>query len=515
MTKRPSKGHRGGARKRQLNIETGRPTSMALKFYDEQLQTKLERAKYADNSDGKVAPDAKKGLTAEQLAIRNEARARFVKAIMALPSSEWECLVVCHDKDVVVSKDDLFKASIKKPHFHVIIRRVDGKRFSVKWVLKHLGINYDGKKDYGLFYKHGCESIDDFSAYAMYLTHETDEAIAEMKHVYPVTDIISNLSLKRVEEIRDGYHHAQKKDKKLNEREWQNLINDAYAFGFKHGDYDDFKKKYMTSSQQVNSREKLVEESYQKGINDFVNTNTYIPRMSILIKGGHGVGKTYSSHMALNQLFDPKRVLKASTSTGMYDALTVNTEALVLDDLKPKMVFSLADRTAIPLYRRNKGHAPWIGYAVIATTNDDVDVWFSRVVDAPASIPNFLEGEEYDNYQKKVRKSYDESLNAAKSRFYICHVGTVHPMDTMPKFTLPCLVVDSKPDRGAHPDKKVEEMFSKFEKLFNEFIQSQFKNEYTESKAEYHQYLQAEIEKKCPVFMKKKGNGATNESKRN
>ena len=492
--------HRGGARKRQLSIETGRPTSMALKFYDEQLQTEHERIKYADNSDSKIAPDDKKGLTDAQKAIRNGARARFVKAIKNLSPDEWECLAVCHDKDKVVSKDDLYKASIKKPHFHVIIRRVDGKRFSVKKVLKLLGINYDGKKDYGLFYKHGCESIDDFSAYAMYLTHETDEAIAEMKHIYPIEDIITNLPLERVKEIRDGYNHAQKKDKNLNEREWQNLINDAYNFGFKHGNYDAFKQEFMTSSQQVNAKEKLVKESYQKGINDFVNTNTYIPRVSVLIKGEHGVGKTYSAHMALNQIFDPKRVLKASTSTGMYDALTVNTEALVLDDLRPKMVFSLADRTAIPLYRRNNGHAPWIGHAVVATTNDDPDIWFSRVVDAPAPIPNFLQGEAFDKYQKKVKKSYDESLIAAKSRFYICHVGSFHPAETMKDFTLPCLIVDSKPDRGAHADENVEKLFAKFANLFNHFIQLQYKDDYEQSRADYRQYLQAEIKKHYPLF---------------
>ena len=499
MAKKKSKKRRGGKRTRQANIDS-RVASLALKFYDEQLQTEHERTKYTNNPDNKVAPENKKGLTDEQKAIRNEARTRFEKAIRSLSADEWECLAVCHDKDTVVSKDDVYEVSIKKPHWHLIIRRIDGKRFTVKKILRLLGINYDGKKDYGLFYKHGCETIDDFPAYAMYLTHETDEAIAEMKHTYPITDIISNLPLERVKEIRDGYNHAQKKDKNLNEREWQNLINDAYAFGFRHGDYDEFKQNFMTSSQQVNAKEKLVKESYQKGINDFVNTNTYIPRMSILIKGDHGVGKTYSSHMALNHLFDPKRVLKASTSTGMYDALTVNTEALVLDDLKPKMVFSLADKTAIPLYRRNNGHAPWIGHAVVATTNDDPDIWFSRVVDAPAPIPNFLQGEEYDKYQKKVKKSYDESLIAAKSRFYICHVGSVHPAETMKDFTLPCLIVDSKPDRGAHVDENVEKLFAKFANLFNHFIQLQYKDDYEQSKADYHQYLQAEIKKHYPIF---------------
>lgn len=55
---------------------------------------------------------------------------------------------------------------------------------------------------------------------AMYLIHETEEAILDHKPQYSIDDIFSNLDRDEIKQIMEGYVRFSKK--KVDRKQWQN-----------------------------------------------------------------------------------------------------------------------------------------------------------------------------------------------------------------------------------------------------------------------------------------------------
>lgn len=78
-----------------------------------------------------------------------------------------------------------------KPHLHVIIRCVDRKkRVRVATFLNWLGIYFRPNFDDALWREHGVETIGNYTGYAVYLTHETREAIDDAKELYSIDELL-------------------------------------------------------------------------------------------------------------------------------------------------------------------------------------------------------------------------------------------------------------------------------------------------------------------------------------
>lgn len=482
--KKKRKKGSGGARIRQL-WPNSRPSSMACKFYDEQTMLTSERKEYvgADNKENKTAPTDVRKLTEKQLLILKRARARFIKNIKSLDPKVWECLAILHDKDTVHSDDDIFVESIKKHHWHLIIRRLDGKRFRPREVFELLGINYNGKDDFGLFTKHGCETILDFIDYSAYLIHVTEKAKRELKHIYDISEIISNQTPEHVKKLIDSYNHTHlREDYTLTSRDWDILAKDAEACGEAGGVWFDFVSKNLTVTQQSDKRIKVVEEYYNQGLEKRINSAKSRPMIAILIHGDYGIGKSYTAGLVLHDIYgDDNKVLKLSPGTGMFDNITPATKAVILDDIRPTDVYNLADHTPHPLRRRNKGNAYWLGDYVVATTNDPLKVWFSSIAKRSRAIPKFttndtdyariLNNNGFGDYADESAKAFFESYRAAMSRFYVCTITYIERGNSQIK--VPQLTVEKEPNRGI-PNPKEIQLFEDFRTRYNTYLENYF-----------------------------------------
>lgn len=152
-------GRKGSKMTMQSNVKT-----LALKVYDEQIPDGWDKLK---------------------------------ERIKELKKDEYQCLGIRHDEDVL--GDDFFEPSTEKPHYHILIRVMrdsqnvtkSGKHVST--ILNDLGIIFR-KEDATMIANHGIETVGDFGAYATYLTHDTEKAIADGKQHYNTESIVSNIT---------------------------------------------------------------------------------------------------------------------------------------------------------------------------------------------------------------------------------------------------------------------------------------------------------------------------------
>ena len=89
--------------------------------------------------------------------------------------------------------------------FISFFRLVDRKdRIRIKTVLKALGIEFRQGIDDNLLREHGCETVQNFSSYSLYLTHETEDAILDGKALYDLSEVVSILQNPNLSKIREG-----------------------------------------------------------------------------------------------------------------------------------------------------------------------------------------------------------------------------------------------------------------------------------------------------------------------
>lgn len=337
--------------------------TIALKFYDEQL------------------PKGEKDLR---------------ERILLINCKEFQVLAIRHDKDTVKDNGDPFKSAIEKPHWHLIARTVDNKSLRVRQWLEMFGVEYRPDVDRTLWEKDGVDTVEDFAAYAVYLTHETAKAIKAGKFQYELEEIVSNLSVEEIKQVRQGYKRLTTEEKRPSLETFVKLDEQALKLGFEFGDFDEL---YDAQSFAVrnSSKMKTVCESYTRGLEKRLSeTDVFVTRLSVFIRGSHNCGKTYA---AVNS-FNGKKVLTIETGkTGKFDKLKPSTDAIVVSDQTVSDPLALADNKVVSVYRRNRNNQPWCGSHFIVTSN----LFFNQWAD-------------------KCGVSDDEESLALRSRFYVCEI---------------------------------------------------------------------------------------------
>lgn len=113
-------------------------------------------------------------------------------------------MAIVHDRDTVTA--GIWAEAAIKPHLHIIVRCMDRKkRIRVRTIMDCLGIFFRPGLDDSLWQEHGVETIGNYTGYAVYLTHETKEAIDDAKELYSIDELISNLTKDEIIQIREGY----------------------------------------------------------------------------------------------------------------------------------------------------------------------------------------------------------------------------------------------------------------------------------------------------------------------
>ncbi len=328
----------------QCTMDTTMDT-FALKFYDEQLPNGFERLK---------------------------------ENIQKVDKRSLQVLCIKHDKDTV--KESFWKVSAEKPHYHLIGRYVNGKSgVKLRSILNAFEIVYRDPEDTSLLENHGAEKCGDFTKYAVYLTHETKEAIMGCKHKYELSEVISNCSYEEIAMIREGYVRLNVQSK-ITEQDMEVLKDEAIMLARELKDFDDWLKDLPL---KVQTRKEMarIRAIYNDELKDTLE-KIKIDRICIYIHEPKGnLGKSYTSREALKKLglTHIHSISQSEGNTGKYDAIRTGTEAIIIDDASVgEEVMSICDTRGVALYRRNSGLAPWLGQWVIICQNMPLRDWLRQ-----------------------------------------------------------------------------------------------------------------------------------------
>ena len=364
-----------------------------------------------------------------------------IEKIKLIDKSKYHVVAILHDKDTLL--DDIWQPSVEKPHYHICFRTVSNSPVKVRTVLKMLGVEYRPVEDDMLWTNHGVETLRSYSSSVVYLTHETEQAILDGKFQYNRSEIVSNLDIEELDNVRDGYIRVSVSTKKVTEEEMAEYCQIAYSVGHDLKSWDDF---YFTLplKAQKNTGMKVVKDWYNKGIKDRVAENPNIVRCCIFITGKGNQGKTYNSMRALK---DKKIVEISSGGTGRLDRLEASTDAIVLNDgIIRGNLLDMTDNKMTEVYRRNKDNPFWCGQYFVVTTNKTFSEW----------------AEECGIYQYKpcvCPAVVDDSYIALEQRFFVCHVDVKTRK----------LVCDKPSKRGGYDDQmERKRLYKYFRKGFEE-----------------------------------------------
>lgn len=368
---------------------------------------------------------------------------------------DFQVIAIRHDRDLYAYDDLFWKPSYEKPHYHLIFRCMDRKkRIRVGQVLYQLGIRFRQGLDDELWKNHGVETVEKFSAYATYLTHETEDAVRDGKELYDISELVSNLTAAGIEEVRQGYLLVAQNEK-MTTAKWIDLDNSAYNLGRNFGDFDAWYGS-LPFSARAGAKIKTIRESYDRGVRDSVNENPKVLRTCIFIQGKPNRGKTYAAKAALGM---PGRLILPveGGGTGKFDKLQAYTQAIVIsDDICPNLM-NMADDYKCQAYRRNSNNPYWTGAYLIVTSNLTFAEWLASCgikVYRKKNGPFGLMDDE---------SAYSEHYKAVKTRFFVCHITE---NDSGQR-----LILDSPADRGTFEEQKERlERFLKFKLKFNETI---------------------------------------------
>lgn len=368
----------------------------------------------------------------------------------AFKSSYMQIEGIMHYKDF---RDDsnFWIPSIEKPHFHIIFRLVDRKdRIRIKKVLKSLGIEFRPGLDDNLLKEHGCETVQNFSSYSLYLTHETEDAILAAKALYDLSEVISNLTESELEQIREGYVRPSEK-RKLTQAELISLDKEAYDKGFELADFEDWYNS-LGFVVRSNAKMKIIRESYTRGVESRIRENKSLPRLCIFIQGAPNTGKTYAAAHSIKGDY----LSVGGGGSGKFDNLKPSHNGIIIDDDICPNLLNMSDNYICKAYKRNRDNPVWAGEYLIITSNLSFDEWASSCgIEMYAEKPNY-----YNNYTPK----YSAHGNALRSRFYICELRQTATGQNR----LACL---SASTRGTVEEQfKRADMFVEFQKTFDGII---------------------------------------------
>ncbi len=404
----PPHGKKGKRERHTLGIDS-KVHAVAIKCYDEQL---------------------------------SRGRDYTFNAIRQTDKSHFQVLAIVHDRDTVT--DGIWFEAAVKPHIHVIVRCVDRKkRIRVRTIMDCLGIFFRPGLDDIIWREHGVETIGNYTGYAMYLTHETKEAIDDAKELYSVDELISNLTKDEIIHIRDGYTRVSANAHKVTSDELAALDQDAYNLGYT---LKNFAQWYDAQPFTVRSHTKIktIRESYERGVNARLEEGRAITRLCIYIQGPPNSGKTYAALAAL----DGKQVLSiGGGGSGKFDRLRPDHDAIVIDDDVCPNLLNMTDNYICRAYKRNSNNPAWAGRYFIVTSNLPFAAWLEnsgiRIKDNP--------------------RTPSAHYTAMLSRFYICEIRYANDVAH--------LTLVSSSMRGSSGEQLARaEMFAEFAERFNATI---------------------------------------------
>lgn len=454
-------------------------TTLALKFYSEQLMVGDERQKYSDlRAKLDTIPETVVAYSTCKHAIlvmETTANQRLAEKIKKVDRGRWSVYAVYHNRDTKRSPDDLYEISTKKGHWHLYIWR-NGEdsgrrsrpRFRIGSVLSHFGIYFEGKADQKLWDNRGAELIRaDVCASIAYALHETRQAIADGKAPYKISEIVTNQPKETIEAYLQKYRKISAKKKNI---DWEMLYASCYKLGLECGDVSRYLESTLSVSNLATREATLCRKKYEEGLAIGVGRIPSITRCSILIHGAGDLGKSYTTRKTLRDLVP--EVYIASKGSGKYDGLRPTAGAMIFDDIFPSDARNVFDNSAVILHRRNSGDRPWLGTYAVATTNSIPLSWFASSV----GTHKYVETQsDFDD----LYKSEKQAVSALRSRMYVC---TIVPYASKGQFVLK---LERKQTRGtAQAQAEHDEMFEKFKKTFDEYL-------FDFDPGQYHPLIQA------------------------
>lgn len=365
-------------------------------------------------------------------------------AIRQTDKSQFQVLAIVHDRDTVTA--GIWIESAIKPHLHIIVRCVDRKkRIRVRTIMECLGIVFRPGLDDIIWQEHGVETIGNFTGYAMYLTHETKEAIDDAKELYSIDELISNLTKDEIIHIREGYIRVSVNAHKVTSDELAALDQDAYNLGYA---LKNFAQWYDAQPFTVRSNAKIktIRESYERGVEARLEEGRAITRLCIYIQGPPNSGKTYATLAAL----DGRQILTVGGGgTGKFDRLRPDHDAIVIDDDVCPNLLNMTDNYICRAYKRNSNNPAWAGRYFIVTSNLSFAEWLEN-----CGI----------RIQDKLRNP-STHYTAMWSRFYICEIRYTD--------SVAHLALVSSSTRGSSTEQfERAKMFVEFAESFNHTIAS-------------------------------------------
>ncbi len=392
----------------------------------------------------------------------------LVDKVRHLDPKECRVIIMLHNQDENAD-GDLWVPSFEKWHIHMIMEGADTgtkskkKQFFTNNFLKSLGIVFRPKIDDDLWRNRGVETVGNFSGYALYLTHETEDAKQNgLKFEYDLETawhngfitpkdstflktcegfMVSNLTLDEVKEIRDGYTRLNL-HKRVTFEDLEGLDNVLFELGKEYGDIEKFIDE-LPFSVRSHCKMKTLRESYDRGLTrrmeEDLTNNRNLERLCVFIQGKSGVGKTYS---ALKALSDKRVLTVGGQKTGKFDNLKPATQAIIIDDDILPNALQMSDDYPCRAYRRNSNNPVWCGDYLIVTSNLTFAEWL-----------------------KQCGFTKDEHFTAMTNRFFVCEV-----VETFGKNYLYCRQIVKRGDA-----KKVQslcEKFGDFQKKYNDCLVS-------------------------------------------
>lgn len=378
--------------------------TLALKFYDEQLpgaSSIYNPAGFLVHHDPNATPN-------------------FIAAIKATNPKDFQVLAIRHDRDEVT--DGIWAVAKVKPHWHVIVRLVDqNRRIRVSQILAGLRVVYRPGLDDELWKEHGVETIGNFAGYAVYLTHETAEAIRDAKEKYDISEIISNLTPEEIQQVREGYIRVSEK-RKLTQEDLIALDKEAYDRGYVLKTLDDW-----FADQPFNVRSaakiKVITDHYYHGVEARIKERVEVNRVCIYIRGVENLGKTYAAEHALLDMGLNVYPVKGG-GTGKFDSLTAAHDAILIDDETCPNLLNMTDDCICQAYKRGRNNPPWTGRFFVVTSNRTFFDWLD---DCGMHIYR------RDKSGDVMRDAYGEPIltergkahaPAMRSRFFLMHIET-------------------------------------------------------------------------------------------
>ena len=312
-------------------------------------------------------------------------------------------------------------------------------------MLALLGVVFRPELDELIWRERGVERIKTLEQAVAYLTHETPECDVKGKELYDRDDIVSNLEPDEIDQLRDGYVRISHSKHKATVDEQIKLAQVAYNAGYAG---DKSWREFVATLPfllQKGSVYNLYRERYQLGVDDRMRERAEVLRLCVFIKGEANQGKTYAAKHAFDGRGFNIVEIGDGGKTGKFDNINEDVDVLIIDDAIISDVLGMADNKVCRVYRRNGFNPYWCGEYFIVTSNLSFEDW------------------------AKYCGITDRTMDAAKSRFYICEI--VEQGDGRKFLHVPadCISKRGTPEEQEQRRDRFIEFRKQFEKIVNEY----------------------------------------------